>query len=156
VDIEANILTDTFEMTFEINDKARRARKNITLPSYTSWNTLKDRVAQVFNIHPGSLQLQYRFSNEKSNSLPFDLVSLDDYNEMRDQLRPHVVPKILANGKPSKSARKLVTVQLFDKGMEEVPVSGEKGVKVSSYLTIASIVGNSSIFINAEVLESSW
>ena len=124
-----------FDMTFEINDKARGARKNITLPSYTSWDTLKDRVAQVLNLHPGSLRLQYRFSNEKSNLLPFDLVSLEDYQEMCDQLRPLVVPKILANGKPSKSARKLVTVQLFDKGTEgRGPASGEKGIKVSSII----------------------
>jgi hypothetical protein len=128
--IEATVLADDFEMTFEINDKVRGARKNITLPSFTSWIDLKDKVAQVLNLHPGSLQLQYRFSNEKSNSLPFDLASLDDYTEMCNQLRPFVIPKILASGKPSKSARKLVTVQLFDKGMEGVPASGEKGVMV--------------------------
>lgn len=122
-------------MTFEINDKARGARKNVTLPSFTSWDNLKDRVAQVLNRHPESLHLQYRFSNEKSNSLPFDLVSLTDYDEMRDKLKPFVIPKILANGKPSKSARKLVIVQLFDKGMEGVPqaAGGEKIVKVSRY-----------------------
>jgi hypothetical protein len=113
--IEATVWADDFEMTFEINDKVRGARKNITLPSLTSWIDLKDRVAQVLNLHTGSLQLQYRFSNEKSNSLPFDLVSLDDYVEMCNQLKPFVVLKILASGKPSKSARKLVTVQLFDK-----------------------------------------
>jgi hypothetical protein len=84
LDIEKLVLTEVFDMTFEINDKARGARKNITLPSFTSWDTLKDKVAQVFNLHPGSLQLQYRFSNEKSSSLPFDLISLNDYNEMRD------------------------------------------------------------------------
>jgi hypothetical protein len=130
--IEATVWADDFEMTFEINDKVRGARKNITLPSLTSWIDLKDRVAQVLNLHTGSLQLQYRFSNEKSNSLPFDLVSLDDYVEMCNQLKPFVVPKILASGKPSKSARKLVTVQLFDKGMEGVTASGEnlKGVTV--------------------------
>lgn len=123
---------DVFEMTFEINDKARGARKSISLPSYSSWDTLKDKVAQVLNVHPGSLQLQYLFSNEKSrNSLPFDLVSLEDYHGMCDKLKPFMVPKILASGKPSKSARKLVTVQVFNKDMEGVPASGEKGVKVS-------------------------
>jgi hypothetical protein len=96
--------SDVFDMTLEINDRARQARKLIALPSTTPWNVLKDRVAQVFNIHPGSMQLQYRLSNEKPNSFPFDLISLEDYNEMRDQLRPFVVPKILASGKPSKSA----------------------------------------------------
>ena len=136
LDIEKLVLTEVFDMTFEINDKARGARKNITLPSFTSWDTLKDKVAQVFNLHPGSLQLQYRFSNEKSSSLPFDLISLNDYNEMRDRLKLCVAPKILASGKPSKSARKLVTVQLFDKGMEGIPAGGEKNVKVS---TVASL-----------------
>jgi hypothetical protein len=116
-------------MTFEINDKAKGARKNLTLQSSTSWDNVQDMVAQVLNIHPGSLQLQYRFSNEKSNSLPFDLRSDEDYSSMCKKLQPLVVPRILANGKPSKSIRKLVTVQLFNRGMEEV--SGEKGVKVS-------------------------
>jgi hypothetical protein len=127
-------------MTFEINDKARGSQKNLTLSSLTSWANLQDRVAQVLNIHQASLQLQYRFSNEKNNSLPFDLRSHDDYIEMCDQLRPFVIPRILANGKRSKTVRKLVTVQLFNnlKGMEEV--SGEKGVKVSSYITVTSIV----------------
>jgi hypothetical protein len=114
----------------------RGTRKNLTLPSFTAWVTLKDKVAQILNVHPQTLQLQYRFSNEKSNSLPFELVSLDDYHGMRDQLKPLIVPKILASGKPSKTARKLVMVQLFDKGMEGVvPASGDKGVKVS---TVAS------------------
>lgn len=127
-----HIVTEAFEMTFEINDKARGTRKNLTLPSSKSWADLQDRVAQALNIHHGSLKLQYRFSNEKNNSLPFDLSSDNDYIEMRNQLRPFILPKILANGKPSKCARKLVTVQLFNKCMEEV--SGEKG-KVSRYIS---------------------
>ena len=118
-------------MTFEINDKVRGSRKEITLPSYSSLDTLKDRVAQVLNLHPGSLHLQYRFSNEKNNSLPFDLVSIEDYHQMCDKLKPFVVPKMLASGKPSKCVRKLVTVQLFDKGMEGVTTIGGKGAKVS-------------------------
>lgn len=132
-------------MTFEINDKARGARKNLTLPSSTSWAILQDRVSQVLNVHPGSLHLQYRLSNEKNNLPPFDLHSQDDFIEMCDQLRPFVVPRILANGMPSKSIRKLVTVQLFNKGMEEE--SREKGLKVSiDKLTVASIAGNLSTF----------
>ena len=132
------VFTDTFEMTFEINDKARGARKIITLPSFTASDSLKDKVIQVLNNYPGSLQLQYQFSNEKSNALPFDLVSLNDYNKMHDQLKPFVVPKILASGKPSKSARKLVMVQLFDKG-EGVPTGSEKGVKVTRQIFVALI-----------------
>ena len=116
-------------MMFKINNKARGARKNLTLPLTTSWANLQDRVAQVLNVHQGSLQLQYHFSNEKNNSLQFDLRSHDEYNEMRDQLRPLIVPRVLANGKVLKSIQKLVTVQLFNSGMEGA--SGEKGVKVS-------------------------
>jgi hypothetical protein len=97
-------------MTFEVNNKARGARKKLTLSSLASWANLQDQVAQALNVHQGSLQLQYRFSNKKTNSLPPDLRSYDDYDEMRDQLRPFIVPKILANGKRSKSARKLVMV----------------------------------------------
>jgi hypothetical protein len=123
-------------MTFEVNDKARGARKNLTLSSLTPWADLQNRVAQIFDVYPGSLQLQYRFSNEKQNLLPFDLNSHDAYVEMRDQLRPFVVPKILANGKPSKSIRKLVTVQLFNKGAEGDGVSGGKGAKVRRSLML--------------------
>jgi hypothetical protein len=139
-------------MTFEINDQARGARKNLTLPSSTSWADLQDRVAQALNVHQGSLQLQYRFSNEKNNSLPFDLRSQDDYTDMRNQLQPLITPRILANGKPSKSIRKLVTVQLFNRGMEGV--SGEKGAaKVSRLITTVTL--NLFIF-DTEVHKTSW
>ncbi|KAF8812202.1 hypothetical protein BYT27DRAFT_7207641 [Phlegmacium glaucopus] len=112
---------ETFEMTFEINDKVRGSCKNLTLSSLTPWSVLRDKIAQALNIHPESLKLQYRFSNEKNNTLPFNLSSHNDYIKMQDQLKPFVVPKILANSKPSKSARKLVTVQLFNKEGDDIP-----------------------------------
>jgi hypothetical protein len=129
-------MTETFEMTIEVHDKAKGARKNLTLPSSTPWADLQNKVAQIFNIYPGSLQLQYRFSNEKPNSLPFDLNSHDAYVMMCDQLRPFVVPKILANGKPSKAIRKLIMVQLFNKDAEGDGVSGGKGAKVRRSLSV--------------------
>jgi hypothetical protein len=110
--------------------KLEAAEKKLTLSSLTSWADLQNKVAQIFNIYPGSLQLQYRFSNEKQNLLPFDLNSHDAYVEMRDQLRSFIVPKILVNGKPLKTVRKLVTVQLFNKGAEGDGVSGGNGAKV--------------------------
>jgi hypothetical protein len=76
------------------------------------------------------LQLQYCFSNEKQNFLPFDFDSHIAYVEMHDQLRSFIVPKILVNGKPSKTVRKLVMVQLFNKDAEGDGVSGGKGAKV--------------------------
>jgi hypothetical protein len=132
-------------MTFEVNDKARGAQGKLTLSSLASWANLQDRVAQALNVHQGSLQLQYHFSNKKTNSLPFDLCSYDDYDEIRDQLRPFIVPRILANGKHSKSARKLVMVQLFNRDMERI--SGKKAGKVSGYITVTSIACNLSILI---------
>ena len=84
----------------------------------TLWADLQNKVTQIFDIYPGPLQLQYHFSNEKQNLLPFNLNSHNAYVEMHDQLRPFIVPKILANRKPSKTIRKLVTVQLFNKEME--------------------------------------
>jgi ribosomal protein S12 len=96
----------------------------------TSWADLQNKVTQIFDIYPGSLQLQYHFSNKKQNLLPFDLNSHNAYVEMCDQLRSFIVPKILVNRKPSKTVRKLVTVQLFNKGAEGDGVSGRKGAKV--------------------------
>ena len=135
--LEIELLIDIFEMTLEINDNARRARRNLTLSSSTSWDNLKDRVAEVLNIHQGSLQLQYRFSNEKNNALPFDLCSHQDYDEMRDQLKPLILPKILASGEVSKRVRKVVVVQLFNRGMEGA--RGKKGTKVSDQYSILKL-----------------
>ena len=77
--------------------------KVLLSPSTTSWDELQDKVLQILNIHPASLQLQYCFSNEKNNSLFFNLDSHDDYIGMCGQLRPFVVLRIFSNGKPSKS-----------------------------------------------------
>ena len=38
--LEIELLIDIFEMTLEINDNARRARRNLTLSLSTSWNNL--------------------------------------------------------------------------------------------------------------------
>ena len=148
-----NILTDeeAFEMTYEIHDKARGARKGLTLPSTTSWDELQDKASQILNIHPASLQLQYCFSNEKNNSLPFNLDSHDDYVGMCGQLRPFVVPRILSNGKPSKSVRKLVVVQLFNKSMEQV--SDDKVVKVSAF-KFTAVTSNLSYIIDKEIYQT--
>jgi hypothetical protein len=64
---------------------------------------------------------------------------------MHDQLQPFIVPRILANGKCSKSTRKLVMIQLFNRDMEGI--SGEKAGKVSGYITVISIACNLSILI---------
>ena len=42
IQVEAIVLTDVFYMTFEINNRARGAQKNIALPLFTSYDTLKE------------------------------------------------------------------------------------------------------------------
>jgi hypothetical protein len=117
-------------MTFEINDIAKGIRTNLTLSSTTSWQDLRHKIAEVLNIFPDSLHLQYRFSNEQKGSLPFNLDSAESYKEMRDKLEPLVVPEILQSGQRSKRKRKLVTVQLFDKEAGADGGSGGKNAKV--------------------------
>jgi hypothetical protein len=91
---------------------------------------MQNQVAQIFNIYPGSLQLQYRLSTNKQNSFPFDFDSHDTYVDMCDQLQLLVVPKILVNGKHYKRPRKLAMVQLFNKGADGDGGMSEKGAKV--------------------------
>ena len=42
IQVEAIVLTDVFYITFEINNRARGAQKNIALPLFTSYDTLKE------------------------------------------------------------------------------------------------------------------
>lgn len=131
--------TEPFDMTFEINDVAKGIRKNLTMSSMTLWDDLRNKVAQVLNIFPGSLRLQYRFSNEQKASLPFDLDSDEAYKEMRDKLEPLVVPEILKSGKRSTRKKKLVTVQLFDKNAEGDGGPGGKSTKVRTLFPVQVI-----------------
>jgi hypothetical protein len=64
----------------------------------------------------------------------------DEYTVMRDQLRPLIVPKVLSNGKLSKSVRKPVSIQLFNKGTQAGGVFIEKGIKVSTVTTVAELI----------------
>lgn len=117
-----------FDMTFEINDIAKGIRTNLTLPSTTLWYNARQQIAKALNMFPDSLHLQYRFSNEQKGSLPFNLDTVESYEEMREKLEPFVVPELTKQGKPRK--KKLVTVQIFDKNSEAEGGPGGKNAKV--------------------------
>jgi hypothetical protein len=120
-------IIEPFEMTFEIDDMAKGIRQTLTVPSTTLWYDLQNQVARVINVFPDSMNLQYRFSNEKKTALPFNLDSHESYVAMCDKLEPLVVPEILKNGQRSTRKRKLVTIQLFDKAKNAEDNSGSSG-----------------------------
>jgi len=120
-------IIEPFEMTFKIDDTAKGIRQTLTVPSTTLWYDLQNQVARVINVFPDSMNLQYRFSNEKKTALPFNLDSHESYVAMCDKLEPLVVPEILKNGQRSTRKRKLVTVRLFDKAKNAEDNSGSSG-----------------------------
>jgi hypothetical protein len=63
-----------------------------------SWVALQQKLAELFNIYPTLLQAQYRLSTEPKGSLPFDLASQDHLDSLCKNLRPLIVPRVLANG----------------------------------------------------------
>ena len=92
--------------------------------------------AEVLNIFPSKLQLQYCFSNKNKTSLPFDLNSHMSFGSISHKVRPLVVPVTLKNGKKSTHNMKVVTIKLFNRDAEgEGHGSGVKNSKVSASLT---------------------
>ena len=114
--------TEPFDVLYEINDKAKGTWSDLTITSSTFWVEVKHKVAEKFNVYPASLQLQYRFSNEKANSLPFELNTEQAYVEMQDKYERLM---FTGSGKLRKLRAKPIIVQLFDKEAEGI--SGSKG-----------------------------
>ena len=52
-------ISESFNITFEVNDIVNGICTNLILSSMTSWNDFHHKVAEVLNIFPGSLCLQY-------------------------------------------------------------------------------------------------
>ena len=61
--------SESFDITFEVNDIINGIRTNLILSSMTSWNDFHHKVAEVLNVFPDSLCLQYQFSNVHSHSI---------------------------------------------------------------------------------------
>ena len=124
-------MTEQFQMTFEIEDRAKNRRFELIVSSTILWYDFQQEVAKKLNIFPLKMELQYRFSNENRSSLPFDLNSHLSFASMCDKLRPFVVPPTLNNGKKSTHKMKLVTIILSVRDGELESQSGGKNSKVS-------------------------
>ena len=95
---------------------SKNARRTVeTVRSSIGFYILKDRVALILKAHPQSVELQYRFSNDRPSALPCDLTSEREFQAMVDHLRPLIVPPMLRNGKRSSRVMKAVTLHLFNK-----------------------------------------
>ena len=129
-------MTEQFQMTFEIEDRAKNHRLELIVSSTILWYDFQQEVAKKLNIFPLKMELQYRFSNENRSSLPFDLNSHLSFASMCDKLRPFVVPPTLNNGKKSTHKMKLVTIILSVRDGELESQSGGKNSKVSELWTL--------------------
>ena len=125
-------MAEPFQMTFEIKDKARGSQKELIVPLTIIWLEFKQQVAEMLNVFPSNLQLQYYLSNTGNKSLPFNLNSHVMSGSMCNKLRPFVVPLTLKSGKKSTHPMKLVTIKLFNRDTGgEVVQSGGKNSKVT-------------------------
>ena len=124
-------MTEQFQMTFEIEDRAKNHRLELIVSSTILWYDFQQEVTKKLNIFPSKMELQYHFSNKNCSSLPFDLNSHLSFASMRNKLRPFVVPPTLNNGKKSTRKIKLVTIILSVRDGELESQSGGKNSKVS-------------------------
>ena len=124
-------MTEQFQMTFEIEDRAKNRHLELIVSSTILWYDFQQEVAKKLNIFLLKMELQYHFSNKNRSSLPFDLNSHLSFASMRNKLRPFVVPPTLNNGKKSTRKMKLVTIILSVRDGELESQSGGKNSKVS-------------------------
>ena len=66
------------------------------------WPTLEQKLSEILNIYPASLHAQYHLSTDAKGSLPFDLTSSPDLQQLVNMIQPLVVPPRLANGSDQK------------------------------------------------------
>lgn len=107
-----------------------------TIFSTILWAELQEKLSKILNIYPASLHAQYRLSTDAKGSLPFDLTSRQEFQQLVTMIQPMVVPPRLANGKRSKKWMKEVTVSVFQKGDSLDSQSGKSSAKVSSTLSL--------------------
>lgn len=118
--------------TMDVTNKQKGSRVIQTSSSITPWTALKDKLSEIMNIHPTTLQAQYRLSTENKRSLLFDLTSQLDLDALIIRLRPLVVPPINADGRRSTRRMKAVSVQIFNKNDELQSPQNGSGGKVST------------------------
>jgi hypothetical protein len=84
-----------------------------------TWDELKEQLSIQFNVHPTTLHARYRFSSDLKQALLCDLLTEDQFNMMIKLLKPQVVPERTATGRRSTRKRKIVSVQIFNQGVED-------------------------------------
>jgi hypothetical protein len=109
-----------------------------SLSSLLSWDEIREKLAKMLNIYPGSLHAQYRFSTDSKGSYPYDLMNPEQLSSMLTILQPLVAPRCLASGCMSAPPRKPATVLIFNKpGPSDNLETGvqESGVRKVSHIT---------------------
>jgi hypothetical protein len=112
------------------------AKKRIieVISSTILFHDLRMKVANIINIFPDRLHLQYRLSTDAKATLPCDLQTHSDMSAMVAYMRSRVVPKLTASGRPSARPIKQVNLQLFnqDDGPFSTPSLSEGKVSHSA------------------------
>ena len=131
-----------FKIECEVYDTARGSRFALTLWSLDTWPAVMDKAAEKFHLYPTGLHLQYRFSNEKPTTLPFDLNSKQAFHDLWDKYKQlQILPSITKSGR--KSTRKTILVQLYNKNAEGESTLKGKGKVSKSLLALMETQTNS-------------
>jgi hypothetical protein len=56
------------------------------------WADLQEKLCEILNIYPASLHAQYQLSTDAKASLPFDLTSCQEFQQLIKMIQPLVVP----------------------------------------------------------------
>ena len=123
-------------MTIHIDDIARSSRRVEVIQSTIAWPDFHQKMAEAFNVFPDSLQVQYRLSTDARSALFINLASQIDLDYLIQNLRPLVVPAILASGQRSKRPKRPVAVEIRNKQADaSSTAAGGKVCNSSEYLT---------------------
>ena len=107
--------TESFSFTMEVNNKWKGCHAIEVVSSTTPWHVLLERIAELLNLYPTSLHLQYQLSTDSNKSYPLELTSQQNLDTLIALLWPLVVQPILASGRHSTRKMKSVTVLVFNK-----------------------------------------
>ncbi|KAK2463990.1 hypothetical protein APHAL10511_004041 [Amanita phalloides] len=105
-----------------------------TIESSISLEDLHNDVAEKLGRHPRVIQLWYKLTSNKAKAPATSIQSDEELEIFMDQMRVHLVPPRLANGKCSKRAPKNITICFEDAAAVEgkkAESSDGKGKKMS-------------------------
>ena len=125
-----------FKIECKVFDIERGTRFSLTLLSSDTWPAVVDKAAEKFLKHPSALHLQYRFSNEKRATLPFNLDSEQAFHNLQDKYEQlQILPSITVLKR--KTMRKMILVQLYNKNATgESTLKGKAKVSKSHHILV--------------------